>query len=465
MANPYDFTSGFVGAMEARAKRDAVDDAIAARADRRAEMQSKGLISADKKKKSIFENFFQSIKDMGKNVSQGSPSFSTVNTPDGNRMETGGAATNIEAPTAPEVPVSGLSDVGQTVADAGSSIAEGITDVVAEAADGTYVQNGQPQPRGIQAPGDQQEPPPSNLSDDDRADALRSRSPFLALYKEDPKAAESLYDQVSDFKKLSNTLTTMSAYDFIDGKGSDGLRQNVAYLRALQKEGVFEAAIKASHGDMVGAKKAFLNYGDVRDPNFEIVPREVMEDDKGIKGGKTKYKVFDVKFPDGSSYTLDTQKLALEALSAKEYLERGDKEFEKGYKRESLNLQERELGIRAEANRNSAADRADRKEDSNFNRGIQLGNATFESITRTEIAPLESKFEKEVAPFKDIATTNPAMYEQKIAPIRAQYDAEIGRRKMAFEAARQRYLIGLQKGERIDPYTIYSNAYRMLGNQ
>lgn len=434
-SNPYDFSSGFVGAMEASAKREAVRDAKEAREERRLMMEQQGIVQPKAKEK----GFFETVSSMAKNLFNGNASFAQSNAAPNPAEANTEQSTGIAPPAQPVVEV----DQPKT-----------------NYADGS--------PGGIQVPTDEppvDDRPPRQISDDEKIDALRGKSPYVALYKEDPKKAESLYDQVSDFKKLSSTLTAMAAYDFIDGKGSDGLRQSASYLRQLQKEGVFEAAVKASHGDMEGAKKAFLNYGDVRDANFQIVPREVMGDDTGIKGGKTKYKVFDVKFPDGSGYTLDAQKLALEALSAKEYLERGDKEFDKDYKRADLGLKATEIAQRGESNRIAAADRADRKDDANFNRGIQLGNATFESISRTEIAPLEAKFEKEVAPFKDIATTNPTMYEQKVAPIRQQYDAEIGRRKMAFEAARQRYLIGLQKGERIDPYTIYSNAYRMLGNQ
>lgn len=444
-SNPYDFSSGFVGAMEASARKEEAAIKREQYDDRRAAMERDGMVP--KKKSTIFGSMADTISGMVSNLFNGGTSFAQKTT--------------------------------QTTTDPAPATGISVPDVQVDQPRQPYADGS---PGGIQAPTDmppEDERPSRQITDEEKLDTLRSKSPFVALSKEDPKAAQSVYEQVSDFKKLSNTLTTMAVYDFIDGKGSEGLRQNVAYLRNLQKEGVFEAAVKASNGDMAGAKKAFMSYGDIKDPNFDIVPRDVIDDNTGVKGGKTKYKVFDIKFPDGSGYTLDAQKLALEALSAKEYLERGDKEFEKDYKRaeyglhvEDRDIRRQEMGFRAqesaqraESLRQANEDRKDRAEESRFNRGITIGNSVFDSISRSEIAPLESKFEKETAPYKDIAMTNPKLYEEKVAPIRAQYDAEIGRRKMAFEAARQRYLIGLQKGERIDPYAIYSNAYRMLGNQ
>lgn len=462
MANPYDFTSGYVGALEASAKADKQAMEREQYEDRKGSMIRQGLIKDTPKKKGLIEAFWQNLSDMGKRVSDGFPSFSSPNAPDlgGNRLETGGMASNMEAPSLPEIPVDQVGDAVAEVVKADGGLIRGMRGY----ADGTpgSVQADQ-QAGGLQQP--QEQPQQSTLSDEEKVDALRGKSPYLALFKEDPKKAEQLYDQVSDFKKMSSALKEMAAYDFIEGKGSDGLQKATSYIRQMQKEGLYEAALKASHGDLDGAKKAYMNYGDDRGGDFQLVPREVMGDSRGIKGGKEKFKVFDVVYGDGSKFTLDVQKLALEALSAKEYLERGDKDFEKDYKRADLGLKERELGIRAESNRQANEDRNDRRKEADFNRSLSLGNSTFDSIIKTELTPLEGKFEKEIAPYKDMAMTQPKLYEATIAPIKEKYEAEMGRRKYAFEAARQRYLIGLQKGERIDPYAIYSNAYRMLGNQ
>lgn len=462
MANPYDFTSGYVGALEASAKADKQAMEREQYEDRKGSMIRQGLIKDTPKKKGLIEAFWQNLSDMGKRVSDGFPSFSSPNAPDlgGNRLETGGMASNMEAPSLPEIPVDQVGDAVAEVVKADGGMIRGMRGY----ADGTpgSVQADQ-QAGGLQQP---QEPPQqSTLTDEEKVDALRGKSPYLALFKEDPKKAEQLYDQVSDFKKMSSVLKEMAAYDFIEGKGSDGLQKATSYIRQMQKEGLYEAALKASHGDLDGAKKAYMNYGDDRGGDFQLVPREVMGDSRGIKGGKEKFKVFDVVYGDGSKFTLDVQKLALEALSAKEYLERGDKDFEKDYKRADLGLKERELGIRAESNRQANEDRKDRRADADFNRGIQLGNATFDGIQRNEISTLDAQYQKEIEPFKDIAMTNPKLYEQKIAGVKAQYGAELGKRRNAFEKAREAYLMALQNGERIDPYTIYRRAYDRLGAQ
>lgn len=471
-SNPYDFTSGFVGAMETSAKKDRQRMEREQYEDRRALMEKEGFVPKSGPKTGI--SFVDTITNMAKNVFDGLPSFSSTQTTTPEQSNITAGANPITDPKGVTPPAEGAATVykadGRIVGDSSYPVGSAANPETAE-----YQNREQASvPRGVtppagQAPAPVQDAPEQDqgpdMSDAEKVDALRARSPFLAMVKEDPKKAEKIYEEVSDFKRLSKVMKSMAAYDFVDGKGSEGLQKATAYLRALQKEGVYEAALKASHGDLEGAKKAFLEYGDIRDPNFEIVPRETIGNSTGLKGGKEKYKVFDVKFGNGSVFTLDVQKLALETLSAKDYLERGDKEFDKDYKRSSLGLHAQEIGIRAESNRIAAQDRKDRADEASFNRGVQLGNSVFESIYRSEVAPVEARIEKEMKPFENLAAVNKVEYAKKREEVEAKYAPQMLRSKSAYEAARQRYLQGLQRNEKLDPYTLYSNAYKLFGQQ
>jgi len=259
------------------------------------------------------------------------------------------------------------------------------------------------------------------------------KSPFQELAQKDPKTAESLFNKVSNFKNLSNVITGLSMIDWADEKVTgSSLMTTVNTLAAMKKEGVFQAASAMAAGNIEKGKKLYKEFGDdVGD--FDVETRISKEIDPRDPNGKRmlEKKVFDLKFQDGSTITLDPRRLALDTLSAKALIEQEGKERDDLYRERGLDLQAQDLASRGK-------DRAQRDDDKLFQLYMNRGSAGIEALSKEEQKRIEADNElaidgkkrksEESAVASRIARAQEIYYDELIAgryppPPRVIYEA------------------------------------------
>lgn len=219
----------------------------------------------------------------------------------------------------------------------------------------------------------------------DKSAPSAPQSPFQALAQKDPQMAESLFNKVANFKNLSNVITGLSMIDWADEKVTGaGLMTTVNTLSAMKKEGVFQAASAMAAGNIEKGKKLYKEFGDdVGD--FDVETRISKEIDPRDPNGKRmlEKKVFDLKFQDGSTITLDPRRLALDTLSAKALIEQEGKERDDLYRERGLDLQAQDLASRGK-------DRQQRDDDKMFQLYMNRGASGIEALGREEQKRIEA---------------------------------------------------------------------------
>jgi len=172
-----------------------------------------------------------------------------------------------------------------------------------------------------------------------------SRSEFEKYAQEDPAAAESLYKNISNYKNQSELISGLSFIDWARKKTTaKDLLGTIESLKQIQREGVYEAVSKFEQGDIKGGIRLYKQFGE--DGDLSTVNKRTIKelDPTSPKGAMRERHVYDMTFSSGEKATLDPFHLALDTLSAKARLEKVDKDKDFQLRESAQDIQSRNLG-------------------------------------------------------------------------------------------------------------------------
>ena len=152
-------------------------------------------------------------------------------------------------------------------------------------------------------------------------------SPLQVLSENDPQKATTLTQNIfgATPKEFQEMLGAFSMIDFARGKAtSSDLMNQVDKIRKMQAEGVGVAIQRGLAGDFKGAQQAFDESGDQRfGDNVQSMKKIKIENIVPGAALKTKdfYDGLEVTLKDGSKMTLDPRRLLAETVSLKEVID------------------------------------------------------------------------------------------------------------------------------------------------
>ena len=152
-------------------------------------------------------------------------------------------------------------------------------------------------------------------------------SPLQVLSENDPQKATTLTQNIfgATPKEFQEMLGAFSMIDFARGKAtSKDLLNQVDNIRKMQAEGVGVAIQRGLAGDFKGAQQAFDESGDQRfGDNVQSMKKIKIENVVPGAALKTKdfYDGLEVTMKDGSKMTLDPRRLLAETVSLKEVID------------------------------------------------------------------------------------------------------------------------------------------------
>jgi hypothetical protein len=172
-----------------------------------------------------------------------------------------------------------------------------------------------------------------------------SNSEFQKFAQEDPEEAMNLYKKISNYKNQSKLIAGMAMIDWASQRTtSKDLLGTVESLKQIQREGVYEAVSKFEQGDIKGGIRLYKQFGE--DGDLSTVNKRTIKelDPTSPKGAMRERHVYDMTFASGEKATLDPFHLALDTLSAKARLEKVDKDKDFQLRESAQDIQSRNLG-------------------------------------------------------------------------------------------------------------------------
>lgn len=152
-------------------------------------------------------------------------------------------------------------------------------------------------------------------------------SPFVQTIQEDPLKAEKLLKETSkktdNFKDMSALLMDLQNLDYLKGKiTTKDMLANVQTLKKMQNEGFFSAVNEAIYGDSNKALEMYKEFGDDKAQDVErLTPFDIPAEDVPNSKSKEMRKGILVTYKDGTWRKIDPKKLIMDAVSTKEYLD------------------------------------------------------------------------------------------------------------------------------------------------
>lgn len=185
--------------------------------------------------------------------------------------------------------------------------------------------------------------PADQSSADPAATASAPKGPFKALADQNPGVAKKIFDdtykKTSNFKNLSNTLLELQSFDYIEGKvTTKGMLENVQALKKMQQEGFFSAVNEAISGDPNKALELYREFGDDKAENVKSMTTFDISEDVPNSKVKDKRKGVLITYQDGTTMKVDPRKLIMDAVTIKEFLD-----YEKGVKKDLREGEDKDL--------------------------------------------------------------------------------------------------------------------------
>jgi hypothetical protein len=265
----------------------------------------------------------------------------------------------------------------------------------------------------------------------------RPRDPALILKDENPAAANAIAMNfyTAPMKDIPKMLDKVSKWDLFEGKiSSKDVLANVQAMRTMQAEGVAEAMSFMLQGNKQAALKAFANVGsDLGEGVADLKPIKIKNPVAGvIKGVSDEYEGVQIIYKDGHTMNWDPRKFLISTASLKEYTTSKDA-VENNLRSQAASKYGDD--IRAESNRINSALREDqlriRLEDQAI--GRITGEAKSE-LTRQTNAFLDpkspvfiaddkarevknSEIESGIRPMMDIAIQNVTLFGNRGATV------------------------------------------------
>ena len=193
------------------------------------------------------------------------------------------------------------------------------------------------------------------------APAPQMRDPVNILKEDDPKAANAIAMNffTAPMKDIPKMLDKVSKWDLFEGKiSSKDVLANVHAMKTMQAEGLAQAMSLFLQGNKQGALKAFADVGtDLGTDVVDLQPIKIKNPVAGvIKGVKDEYDGARIIYKDGHTMDMDPRKFLISTASLKEYLTNKDA-VENNMRTQAV--QKYGDDVRAETNRINSALRED----------------------------------------------------------------------------------------------------------
>jgi hypothetical protein len=444
MANPYDFSSGFLAAKQlqnqeqqtkdlAAYRKEAIDversgnasragyyDAEAALKRAQARVANRGLERSDK----IFDGLVNPIVDKLITGRTGGISAKSANEP------------SINIPSISSGYQFGFKPVDYSIQQQTQLQPEGF-------ADGTTGGLGiksqfTPQATGLPSPAETSLQPKNLAIEPTQTEQTNQETGLDLLGKRDPKLADTVARNVfgmsgKDFQKLSGALALV---DFANGKSTaTDLTNHMEGLRKIQSEGVLRSANAAIAGN---EKEAIALYHDNGADNDSVASMKKIRIENPIAGAhknmKDSYDGVLVTLKDGSKLTLDPRRLAADVIGVAKSMEHDEKvdnsirvQTSQKYSSDMVNSQTKEMGL-ARLSNDLARDKASAQQrlSLGFDRAINDDMEILKSTRGVDIinnpeAQRAAKIEldKKYAPAQSLASINIDMGNTGIDSARA----------------------------------------------
>lgn len=153
----------------------------------------------------------------------------------------------------------------------------------------------------------------------------RPRDPALLLKEENPRAANAIAMNffTAPMKDIPKMLDKVSKWDLFEGKiSSKDVLANVEAMRTMQNEGVAQAMSLALQGNKKAAMKLFSETGSDLGENVADLTTIKLKNPvaSAIKGVNDEYEGIQIKYKDGSTMNWDPRKFLISTASLKEYI-------------------------------------------------------------------------------------------------------------------------------------------------
>jgi len=155
--------------------------------------------------------------------------------------------------------------------------------------------------------------------------AGQPRDPVNMLKEENPQAANAIAMNffTAPMKDIPKMLEKVAKWDLLEGKiSSKDVLANVQAMRTMQNEGVAQAMSLALQGNKKAAMKLFSETGsDLGENVADLTPIKLKNPVASvIKGVNDEYEGIQIKYKDGSTMNWDPRKFLISTASLKEYI-------------------------------------------------------------------------------------------------------------------------------------------------